>query len=600
MIKKFFRSVILGLFIFLVLSNTEGLAQAPEFRIGSLNNVSATTVVIPVTTKNFTGLMGLQGSINWDNSKITYASVSTPVSQLSGMQFNPSTASSTGRLSFIWVDNDLIARTIADSTVLFSITFNVVPGATGVSDISFSNNPTQLLVSDVNGSAVNNAVYNNGFVDFPGLAMAPEFKVGSVTNVSTTQIVIPVTTKNFGQLLGLQGSLAWDTNKLTYASVSSPISQLTGMQFNQSLNGISGALSFIWVDENLVPQTIADNAVLFSITFNVVTGAAGKTDINFTNTPTGLLVSDARNTPVDSIVYTKGNISFPGAQLPPQFIIRSVNNVTTNTVTIPVLTKSFTDLTGWQGSINWDNSKLTLASVSSPHTKLSGMLFNSSVNGTTGRLSFIWADNNSMPQTITDSTVLFTITFNVLSNSGITDINFCGTPTPLFVSDASSDAVDPVTYTKGTVTFSAELCSGGTTITSNITGISYQWQVNTGSGFANLTDNANYTGTNTITLGLNNIPSAWSGYLYRCLINGNYSSVYSLRFRDYLSANSTINWEDLAKWSCIEKLPDANTDVIITSGTVILNSSTSVKSITLGPGANLIIQPGQTLTITGK
>ena len=236
MIKKFVRSVLICLCAFILLSNIKGFAQAPEFKIGLLNNVSATSVVIPVTTKNFNQLMGLQGSVNWDNSKITYASVSAPVLQLSGMQFNASIASSSGRLTFIWVDNDLTPRTTNDNTVLFNITFNVVPGATGSTEVSFSNSPTQLLVSDANGAAVNNVVYTNGYVDFSGLPIAPEFKIGSLTNVSTSQLTVPVTTRNFGQLLGLQGSLSWDNNKFTYASVSSPISQLTGMQFNQSLN----------------------------------------------------------------------------------------------------------------------------------------------------------------------------------------------------------------------------------------------------------------------------------------------------------------------------------------------------------------------------
>ena len=75
-----------------------------------------------------------------------------------------------------------------------------------------------------------------------------------------------------------------------------------------------------------------------------------------------------------------------------------------------------------------------------------------------------------------------------------------------------------------------QICAnGGTTLTSNITGTSYQWQQNTGSGFSNISDNANFAGTTTANLQLINIPAAWNGYTYRCFVNGSqYSSTFLL------------------------------------------------------------------------
>ncbi|MBK6901984.1 MAG: PKD domain-containing protein [Saprospirales bacterium] len=49
-------------------------------------------------------------------------------------------------------------------------------------------------------------------------------------------------------------------------------------------------------------------------------------------------------------------------------------------------------------------------------------------------------------------------------------------------------------------------------------GLSYQWQVNTGSGFTNLSDNAFYSGAQTPTLTLLDPQASWSGYLYQCVI----------------------------------------------------------------------------------
>src|SRR5450759_4662975 len=53
-----------------------------------------------------------------------------------------------------------------------------------------------------------------------------------------------------------------------------------------------------------------------------------------------------------------------------------------------------------------------------------------------------------------------------------------------------------------------QLCpNGSTSLTSNITGTNYQWQLDNGNGFTNISDNSNYTGTNSRTLQLINVPS---------------------------------------------------------------------------------------------
>lgn len=55
-------------------------------------------------------------------------------------------------------------------------------------------------------------------------------------------------------------------------------------------------------------------------------------------------------------------------------------------------------------------------------------------------------------------------------------------------------------------------------------------------------------------------------------------------------------WENPANWSC-GTLPDANTDVIINSGTVVLNSNTSIRSFTIKPGVNFTVTPGNNLIV---
>lgn len=149
------------------------------------------------------------------------------------------------------------------------------------------------------------------------------------------------------------------------------------------------------------------------------------------------------------------------------------------------------------------------------------------------------------------------------------------------------------------------ICAGSnTSFTSNITGSSYQWQADNGSGtFTNLSNAAPYSGVATATLNLSAPSSALSGYKYRCVVNGNSNSnTFILLFANSWTGTVSNAWETAGNWSC-GVIPDANTDVYVNSGTPnspLINSNRSVKSIHLQNGSNLVITAGRQLIITGK
>jgi hypothetical protein len=135
-----------------------------------------------------------------------------------------------------------------------------------------------------------------------------------------------------------------------------------------------------------------------------------------------------------------------------------------------------------------------------------------------------------------------------------------------------------------------------TTLSSNISGSNYQWQVNSGGGFINISDNANYAGTATANLQLINIPSSWYGNVYRCVADGINSASLVIIFQNTWTGAAGNAWENPANWSC-GAVPDSNTDVIINSGTIQLNSNTTIRSLIVRPGANLTLATGVTLII---
>jgi hypothetical protein len=143
------------------------------------------------------------------------------------------------------------------------------------------------------------------------------------------------------------------------------------------------------------------------------------------------------------------------------------------------------------------------------------------------------------------------------------------------------------------------LCPGGEVIlsTSNDSATTYQWQENRGSGFTDITEGGNYSGPTGFSMQLLNLPSAWYGYQYRCVVDGiPENNIYTLQFATQW-LNFTDNWSNPKNWSC-GKVPDATIDVVIGyGGEVIVDVNAICRSLTVYTNASVRIDPGVNLTI---
>jgi alpha-glucosidase len=139
--------------------------------------------------------------------------------------------------------------------------------------------------------------------------------------------------------------------------------------------------------------------------------------------------------------------------------------------------------------------------------------------------------------------------------------------------------------------------------TTPVAGNTYQWQVNTGSGFTNLANSATYANVTKDTLTFLNATSSLYGYQYRCAItNGTttYSTAYTLTFGDTWTGFENTAWEDVNNWSC-GTVPDASTDVIINTGVPnypVVNSAAICRTLTVNKNAALEVSTNHSLTIT--
>ncbi|MBL0355448.1 MAG: hypothetical protein IPP72_00500 [Chitinophagaceae bacterium] len=143
------------------------------------------------------------------------------------------------------------------------------------------------------------------------------------------------------------------------------------------------------------------------------------------------------------------------------------------------------------------------------------------------------------------------------------------------------------------------VCTGSDsgTITSNISGNNYKWQINSGSGYVVLSDGYYFGGTSTPTLTIRYYGASALGYRYRCVVDNAGSYEFVLRYKDTWTGAFDNHWEIPQNWSC-SKIPDANTDVVIPAGSnMIISTNITIRSLSLGIGANVTVAPGGNLTV---
>lgn len=109
-------------------------------------------VTVPVKCIGFDEIVGMQFSMNWDISQLTFDSVTDfGLPQLSGGSFG-TTQTSDGFLAVIWSgDPTSGGETLADNSTLFSIVFDVGSGCTSNSTFEFSDEPLERLVLRLDG-----------------------------------------------------------------------------------------------------------------------------------------------------------------------------------------------------------------------------------------------------------------------------------------------------------------------------------------------------------------------------------------------------------------------------------------------------------------
>ncbi|MCP4521548.1 MAG: BspA family leucine-rich repeat surface protein [Cytophagales bacterium] len=151
-----------------------------------------------------------------------------------------------------------------------------------------------------------------------------------------------------------------------------------------------------------------------------------------------------------------------------------------------------------------------------------------------------------------------------------------------------------------------------TTIAADVsgTGLSFQWQENTGGGFTNVSEGGDYTGVTSTSLTIGNIQSK-VGNVYRLLITSsaceadtsNSSTIFnSILGTSVWTGAIDTDWSECGNWSNGLVPTNANDAQITTAGSspVIGSGTSSVQNLTFDSGAMFTMADGATLDIYGN
>ncbi|TAE12649.1 MAG: T9SS C-terminal target domain-containing protein [Bacteroidetes bacterium] len=195
----------------------------------------------------------------------------------------------------------------------------------------------------IKATAVTASVYSN-IVEVNTLGGVRLF-ADSVSYVQGSTISFPIRVKNFNNIVSAQGSIAFDSNILTYAGVESiNFPNAVATDFN-----LSGGNTVSFVLSNATGITLADSGSVFNLKFTLIGALGSQSDVTFGNVPVPIEVADDTFSPLSvntkkGIIRIVSNTTYSGRIITPASPARGVQGVTITSS--PATQTIVTDTTG--------------------------------------------------------------------------------------------------------------------------------------------------------------------------------------------------------------------------------------------------------------
>lgn len=228
-------------------------------------------VCVRIGVRGFNDIITMQYSHNWDPALLEFSRVQNlNLSNLNMGNFEAGQASN-GRLSLSYDAPGGQPISVPDNTIIYEICYEILGSAGTSANVTFSSNPIPIeFIGEVDGSDVElSPILTPGRVDIVGDFDGLTFLAGSAVGSPGDIICLDVDVTGFDNILAFQDLLfEWDPSVLRFEEIST-IGLPPGFEANTN-NTDQGRIAALWVDNNVVGVTLADNTTILSLCFEVV------------------------------------------------------------------------------------------------------------------------------------------------------------------------------------------------------------------------------------------------------------------------------------------------------------------------------------------
>ena len=409
-----------------------GNTGSTDFRLVASTETgnSGEQVCVQVSTQNFTDIVSMQYSMNWNSSVLRFDTIQGI--NLNGLSLGSFNTAVPGELRFTWDDPLAQGITLSDNTVIYEICFTIIGSGGTSTAINFANAPTPIEIIDGNDNEVPFTSTAGSVTVISGIGSSTDFQlIGSTeTAEAGEQVCVQISTQNFDDIISMQYSMNWDPTVLRFDTIQGI--NLNGLSTGNFNTSVAGELRFTWDDPLAQGITLADNTTIYELCF-VVIGSEGNTStVGFSGSPTPIEIIDGLSNEVP-FTSTAGVVTVTGGIAPPNpdaiFIVRDTTTPPGSKVCVPVVLNNFTDILGFQFSMNWNPAIIRFDTlINFGLAGLSGGNFNT-VTPDNGTLRVTWTDPVGTGATVVDGTVAFEICYDVLGADGTSsNVSFTNTP----------------------------------------------------------------------------------------------------------------------------------------------------------------------------
>ncbi|PHN06878.1 cohesin domain-containing protein [Flavilitoribacter nigricans] len=321
--------------------NTDCTFTGFGLKFANISGAQGTQVCMDVTVQDFTDMLGMQYTINYDPAVLQFESITN--TNLTGLTAGGNFGNpSPGKITVFWFDQAVSGITLPDDTRIYSICFTVLDEAP--TSITLGDDPTAIEFSDLNSSGAIDYSLCGGSVNGGGGTGGNNCELsgfgvglGNITADQGTEACIDFTVQDFDLITGLQFTINYDPAVLEFQNVSSI--DLPDMSAGGNFGNPSpGKITVFWFHQATTGVTKDDGSVIFSVCFNVLQTTG--TSITLSDSPTAIEFSQFGESGAIEYDICPGSVNMVTGTAPiisnAQVNPTTCNNTTDGSVTLTV------------------------------------------------------------------------------------------------------------------------------------------------------------------------------------------------------------------------------------------------------------------------